>query len=50
MCRWLPRLEAEASQKLKEWNALKKRKYGESPKPLPKNVPAMPADSTIVSA
>jgi len=45
-----PKLEAEASTKLKEWNALKKRKYGQSPKPLPDNVPAMPADSTIVPA
>ena len=45
-----PNLEAEAPTKLKEWNALKKRKYGELPKPLPKDVPAMPSDSTIVPA
>ena len=45
-----PQLEAEAGQKLKEWNALKKRKYGQSPEALPQNVPAMPADTTIVPA
>ena len=45
-----PRLEADAAANLKNWNALKKRKYGQSPKPLPKDVPAMPADSTIVPA
>ena len=44
------RLESDAQGQLEKWNALKKRKYGESPKALPKNVPAMPADSTIVSA
>jgi len=44
------RMEAEAPQKLAEWNALKKRKYGQSPEALPERVPAMPADSTIVPA
>ena len=45
-----PNLEAEAAEKLKQWNALKKRKYGQSPKPLPEKVPAMPSDSTIIPA
>ena len=44
------KLAADAPKELVKWNELKKRKYGESPKALPKNVPAMPADSTIVSA
>jgi len=44
------RLEADAQGQLEKWNALKKRKYGQAPKPLPETVPAMPADSTIVSA
>ena len=44
------RLEADAPGNLEQWNALKKRKYGQSPEALPKNVPAMPADSTIVPA
>ena len=44
------RLEADAPANLEQWNALKKRKYGQSPAPLPENVPAMPADSTIVPA
>ena len=45
-----PRLEADAAANLKNWNALKKRKYGQSPAALPESVPAMPADSTIVPA
>ena len=45
-----PRLEADAAANLEKWNALKKRKYGQSPAPLPEKVPAMPADSTIVPA
>ena len=44
------RMEAEAPKTLAQWNALKQRKYGQSPEPLPEAVPAMPADSTIVSA
>lgn len=44
------RMEAEAPKMLAEWNALKQRKYGQSPEPLPAAVPAMPADSTIVPA
>lgn len=44
------RLEADAPGNLEQWNALKKRKYGQSPEALPENVPAMPADSTIVPA
>jgi len=44
------RMNAEAPKMLTEWNALKKRKYGQSPEPLPAAVPAMPADSTIVPA
>ena len=44
------RLEAEAPKTLAQWNALKQRKYGQSPEPLPAAVPAMPADSTIVPA
>ena len=44
------RLEADAPANLEHWNALKKRKYGESPAPLPEKVPAMPTDSTIVPA
>jgi lactoylglutathione lyase len=45
-----PRLEADAAANLKNWNALKKRKYGQSPAALPESVPAMPSDSTIVPA
>ena len=44
------RMEAEAPKTLAQWNALKQRKYGQSPEPLPAAVPAMPADSTIVPA
>jgi catechol-2,3-dioxygenase len=44
------RLEADAQKQLQQWNALKKRKYGQSPAALPESVPAMPADSTIVPA
>src|SRR6185436_6072689 len=44
------RLEADANSSLEKWNALKKRKYGQSTEPLPASVPAMPADSTIVPA
>ena len=44
------RMEAEAPKTLAQWNALKQRKYGQSPEPLPEAVPAMPADSTIVPA
>jgi catechol 2,3-dioxygenase-like lactoylglutathione lyase family enzyme len=44
------RLEADAPGTLKEWNERKKRKYGQSPEPLPEKVPAMPTDSTIVPA
>ena len=44
------RLEADAQTQLQQWNALKKRKYGQSPAALPESVPAMPADSTIVPA
>ena len=44
------RMEAEAPKMLVQWNALKQRKYGQSPEPLPEAVPAMPADSTIVPA
>lgn len=44
------RLAAEAPTKLAEWNALKKRKYGQLPEALPATVPAIPADSTIVPA
>ena len=44
------RMEADAPGTLKEWNARKKRKYGQSPEPLPEKVPAMPTDSTIVAA
>ena len=43
-------LAAEAPAKLSEWNALKKRKYGKTTEELPKAVPAMPADSTVVPA
>jgi lactoylglutathione lyase len=45
-----PRLKADAAANLKNWNALKKRKYGQSPAALPESVPAMPSDSTIVPA
>ena len=44
-----PKLVAAAPGELEKWNALKKRKYGQSEKPTG-SVPAMPADSTIVPA
>jgi len=43
------KLAAAAPGELAKWNALKKRKYGQSEKPTGA-VPAMPADSTIVPA
>jgi hypothetical protein len=44
-----PKLEKDATQELKRWNELKRRKYGPSPKAV-ESIPAMPADSTIVNA
>lgn len=43
-------LAAEAPQRLAEWNALKKRKYGRAAETLPAALPAMPSDSQIVAA
>jgi catechol 2,3-dioxygenase-like lactoylglutathione lyase family enzyme len=43
------KLAAEAPGELEKWNALKKRKYGQSAQAAGE-IPAMPADSTIVPA
>lgn len=42
------KLEAEAQQKLAEWNERKQRKFGATPQPLPGSLPAMPAEGTTV--
>jgi hypothetical protein len=43
-------LAARAPKELRKWNELKKRKYGYQPAAGKTEIPAMPADSTIVPA
>ena len=44
------KLESQAQKELAKWNELKQRKYGYKPQPAKGNIPAMPEDSTIISA